>query len=146
MSSASSTTGIDRRSITAAGAPPAVGPYTHAVLHGDTLYCSGALPLDPATGAVTDESLAAETATARGHASGEALEHLARRGAELGEAEIGIAVRARPRGADTAISVVVAGPGWVHRERRMVFLGGSNGRIRAGLAAVHILLTAIRAH
>jgi len=92
------------------------------------------------------ESLAAETATARGHASGKALEHLARRGAELGEAEIGIAVRARPRGADTAISVVVAGPGWVHRERRMVFLGGSNGRIRAGLAAVHILLTAIRAH
>jgi len=61
MSSASSTTGIDRRSITAAGAPPAVGPYTHAVLHGDTLYCSGALPLDPATGAVAHESLAAET-------------------------------------------------------------------------------------
>jgi nicotinamide-nucleotide amidase len=92
------------------------------------------------------ESLAAETATARSHATGEALEHLARRGAELGEAEIGIAVRARARGADTAISVVVVGPGWVHRERRMAFLGGSNGRIRAGLAAVHILLTAIRAH
>ena len=60
MSSTSSTT-TGRRSITAAGAPPAVGPYTHAVLHRDTLYCSGALPLDPATGAVAGESLAAET-------------------------------------------------------------------------------------
>jgi hypothetical protein len=40
----------------------------------------------------------------------------------------------------------VAGPEWVHRERRMVFLGGANGRLRAALAAVHILLTAIRAH
>jgi hypothetical protein len=40
----------------------------------------------------------------------------------------------------------VVGPGWSHRERRMVFLGGSNGRTRAALAAAHILLTAIRAH
>ena len=92
------------------------------------------------------EALAAETSTARNHASAEALEHLARRGAELGEAPIGIAVRARARGADTAVSVVVVGPGWVHRERRMVFLGGANGRTRAALAAVHILLTAVRSH
>ena len=92
------------------------------------------------------EALAAGTATARDHASADALEHLARRGAELGEAGFGIAVRARARGADTAVSVVVIGPGWVHRERRMVFLGGANGRTRAALAAAHILLTAIRTH
>ncbi len=92
------------------------------------------------------ESLASATATARQHASAEALEHLARRGAELGGASIGIAVRARDRGADTAVSVVVAGPGWVERERRMVFLGGSNGRTRSALTAADILLKAIRAH
>ena len=51
-----------RRCITASGAPGAVGPYTHAVLHGDTLYCSGALPLDPASGALIDGSLAEQTA------------------------------------------------------------------------------------
>jgi nicotinamide mononucleotide (NMN) deamidase PncC len=92
------------------------------------------------------ESLAATTATAKAHGSAAGLEHLARRGAELGEASIGIAVRARARGADTAVAVVVTGPGWIHRERRMVFLGGSNGRTRAALAAVHVLLAAIRAH
>ena len=92
------------------------------------------------------ESLAQETPTARAHGTADGLEHLARRAAELGEAPIGIGVRARSRRADTAVSVVVAGPGWTHRERRMVFLGGSNGRTRAALAAAHILLTAIRAH
>jgi nicotinamide-nucleotide amidase len=92
------------------------------------------------------ESLAPGTATAREHAGANALEQLARRGAEIGGAAIGIAVRARARGSDTAVSVVVAGPGWVHRERRMVFLGGSNGRLRAALAAADILLKAIRAH
>jgi competence/damage-inducible protein CinA-like protein len=92
------------------------------------------------------ESLAAVTATAEGHGTGAGLEHLASRAAELGGAEIGIGVRARARGADTAVSVVVIGPGWVHHERRMVFLGGANGRTRAALAAVHILLTAIREH
>ena len=92
------------------------------------------------------ESLAAGTATAREHASADALEHLARRGAEIGGAGIGIGVRARARGSDTAVSVVVAGPGWTKRERRMVFLGGSNGRLRAALAAADILLKALRAH
>jgi competence/damage-inducible protein CinA-like protein len=92
------------------------------------------------------EAIAPTTPTARAHATADALEHLARRGMELGEAAIGIGVRARPRGADTGVSVVVVGPDWVHRERRVAFLGGANGRTRAALAAAHILLTAIRAH
>ena len=50
-----------RRCITALGAPGAVGPYTHAVLHGDTLYCSGALPLDPDTQQLVHDSLADQT-------------------------------------------------------------------------------------
>lgn len=38
------------KTITAAGAPAAVGPYCHAKLAGNTLYCSGQLGLIPATG------------------------------------------------------------------------------------------------
>jgi 2-iminobutanoate/2-iminopropanoate deaminase len=50
-----------RETVDAAAAPPAIGPYSHAVRHGDTLYCSGALPLDPATGELVEESLGAAT-------------------------------------------------------------------------------------
>lgn len=38
------------QTITAPNAPAAVGPYCHAKLAGGTLYCSGQLGLDPATG------------------------------------------------------------------------------------------------
>lgn len=38
------------KTITAAGAPAAVGPYCHAKLAGNTLYCSGQLGLIPETG------------------------------------------------------------------------------------------------
>jgi 2-iminobutanoate/2-iminopropanoate deaminase len=30
-----------------AGAPPALGPYTHAIRLGDLLFCSGQVPIDP---------------------------------------------------------------------------------------------------
>jgi hypothetical protein len=92
------------------------------------------------------ESLAEGSAAARAHRTTAGLEALARRAAELGETPYAIGVRARARGADTAVSFVVLGPDWTHRERRMVFLGGSNGRSRAALAAAHTLLSAIRAH
>jgi len=35
-----------REAITADGAPPAIGPYSHAVRAGDLLFCSGQIPLD----------------------------------------------------------------------------------------------------
>jgi nicotinamide mononucleotide (NMN) deamidase PncC len=92
------------------------------------------------------ESIVPETSTARAHGTADGLEHLARRAAEIGEATHAIGVRVRPRGSDTAVSVVVVGPGWAQRERRIVFLGGANGRSRAALAAAHILLVAIRDH
>lgn len=38
----------EREAIDAAGAPPAVGPYSHAVRAGGLLFCSGQIPLDPA--------------------------------------------------------------------------------------------------
>jgi competence/damage-inducible protein CinA-like protein len=90
------------------------------------------------------EAVGLATPAATAHRDAAGLEALARRGMDIGGASIGVAVRARPRGADTAVSVIVVGPGWVHRERRIAFLGGANGRQRSALAAVHILLTAIR--
>jgi len=38
-----------RETVTALGAPAAVGPYSHAVRAGGLLFCSGQIPLDPAT-------------------------------------------------------------------------------------------------
>jgi len=40
----------DRETIDAPGAPAAIGPYSHAVRAGSLLFCSGQIPLDPATG------------------------------------------------------------------------------------------------
>ena len=46
-----------RRTVTAVGAPAAVGPYSHAVVAGGLLFCSGQMPLDPATGELVDGPL-----------------------------------------------------------------------------------------
>jgi 2-iminobutanoate/2-iminopropanoate deaminase len=40
----------DRQTLTAPGAPAAVGPYVHAVRAGRLLFCSGQIPLDPGSG------------------------------------------------------------------------------------------------
>jgi len=40
----------ERATIDAAGAPAAVGPYSHAVRTGELLFCSGQIPLDPESG------------------------------------------------------------------------------------------------
>ncbi|MDO8213561.1 RidA family protein [Conexibacter sp. CPCC 206217] len=45
-----------RAAVATDAAPPAIGPYSQAVAHGDVLYCSGALPLE------LDGSLRAGTA------------------------------------------------------------------------------------
>lgn len=42
-------------------APAAIGPYSQAVLAGDTLYCSGQIPLDPASGALISGTIEQET-------------------------------------------------------------------------------------
>ena len=59
-------------------------------------------------------------------------------------ADVALAVRTREHGADTAVSVAVALPSGVHRERRLVFLGGPMGRSRAALTAAAILLERLR--
>lgn len=42
-------------------APEPVGPYSQAVLSGNTLYLSGQIPLDAATGALYGDDIASQT-------------------------------------------------------------------------------------
>ena len=49
-----------RRTVTAEGAPAAVGPYRHAVVAGGLLFCSGQTPLDPTTNELVDGPLGAQ--------------------------------------------------------------------------------------
>lgn len=41
-------------------APAAVGPYSQAIDCGDTVYLSGQIPLDPATGAIVEGDIKAQ--------------------------------------------------------------------------------------
>jgi 2-iminobutanoate/2-iminopropanoate deaminase len=41
--------------------PAAVGPYSHAVRIGDLLFCSGQIPLDPATGQLVTSDIRIQT-------------------------------------------------------------------------------------
>jgi 2-iminobutanoate/2-iminopropanoate deaminase len=45
---------MKREAVKAAGAPAAIGPYSQAVRAGGLLFCSGQIPLDPATGKLVD--------------------------------------------------------------------------------------------
>ena len=47
--------------ITSTEAPKAIGPYSPAVRAGQLLFISGQVPLDPATGAMVDGDVAAQT-------------------------------------------------------------------------------------
>ena len=42
-------------------APAAIGPYSQAIQAGNTIYVSGQLPIDPATGAFAGEDIKAQT-------------------------------------------------------------------------------------
>lgn len=42
-------------------APAAIGPYSQAVIHGDMIFLSGQIPLDPATGQLVEGDVAAQT-------------------------------------------------------------------------------------
>ena len=71
-----------REPVTAPDAPPAVGPYVHAVRTGGLLFCSGQVPLDPRTGELVGRTPAEQ--------AGRCLENLAAvcqaAGATLGDA------------------------------------------------------------
>lgn len=126
----------DRQVIAASDAPAAIGPYSHAVRHGDVLYCSGALPVEPASGAMEDATPAAATErclrnlAAVCEAAGTELRHALRltvytteleRFAEINEAyggffpsdppaRVTIGAAALPKGALVEIDAVVAIP------------------------------------
>ncbi len=53
---------MSKRIISTDRAPGAIGTYNQAVLTGDTLYISGQIPLDPATGEVVQGDFAARAA------------------------------------------------------------------------------------
>ena len=46
---------MSKKIISTQNAPAAIGPYSQAVRHGDTLYVSGQLPLNPETKKMNDD-------------------------------------------------------------------------------------------
>ena len=50
-----------RKTVSAHGAPDAVGPYSHAVVSNGLVFCSGQTPLDPESGQLVEGSIADQT-------------------------------------------------------------------------------------
>lgn len=72
----------ERKTIDAENAPAAVGPYSHAVEANGLLFCSGQIPLDPATGEIVGDTPAEQARRCL-----ENLQTVCRAaGAELGDA------------------------------------------------------------
>jgi reactive intermediate/imine deaminase len=51
---------MSRSIVSTEQAPAAIGPYSQAVRSGQTVYFSGQIPLDPATGALVEGDIAAQ--------------------------------------------------------------------------------------
>jgi nicotinamide-nucleotide amidase len=106
-------------------------------------------PSAPAARPPGSEDQAATPAPAA-HADGtadegdDALAGLARRARQLGGADVGVAVLARSRTGDTAVSIAVSTPSDERNARRIVFLTGPLGRSRSALAAAAFVLETIR--
>jgi 2-iminobutanoate/2-iminopropanoate deaminase len=50
-----------RQAVSTEAAPSAIGPYSQAIRAGSLLFVSGQVPIDPATGAIVDGGIAAQT-------------------------------------------------------------------------------------
>jgi 2-iminobutanoate/2-iminopropanoate deaminase len=50
-----------RQTVTAQGAPPAAGPYSHAVVSNGLAFLSGQTPIDPNTGQLVEGSVGDQT-------------------------------------------------------------------------------------
>jgi 2-iminobutanoate/2-iminopropanoate deaminase len=114
-------------------APAAIGPYSQAVRHGDLLFCSGQIPLDPSTGELVKQDVMGQTrrclenleavCLAAGARLGDAVRctvyltdiaDFARVNEVYGEffgdeppARVAVGVAALPRGADVEIDAIV---------------------------------------
>lgn len=53
--------GMERRTVRTEAAPKAIGPYAQAIVAGDLVFCSGQIPLDPATGELVAGDIRAQT-------------------------------------------------------------------------------------
>lgn len=53
---------MSKTAITSEQAPRAIGPYSQAVKAGSFVFCSGQIPIDPATGELVDGGIEAQTA------------------------------------------------------------------------------------
>ena len=49
------------KAISTTAAPAAIGPYSQAIEIGNLVFCSGQLPIDPATGAFPEGGIEAQT-------------------------------------------------------------------------------------
>jgi 2-iminobutanoate/2-iminopropanoate deaminase len=73
-----------REAVSTGAAPAAIGPYSQAVRAGSLLFVSGQIPLDPATGAMVEGDIAAQThrvvrnLAAILEAAGSSLDHVVR--------------------------------------------------------------------
>lgn len=52
---------MDIRTTHTEDAPKAVGPYSQAIVAGDLIFCSGQIPLDPASGKIVEGDIAVQT-------------------------------------------------------------------------------------
>ncbi len=52
---------MERRVISTPQAPSAIGPYSQAISTGELVFCSGQVPLDPATGRLVEGDIRAQT-------------------------------------------------------------------------------------
>ncbi len=52
---------MSKKIISTANAPSAIGPYSQAILAGDTLYCSGQIAINPETGNLVLDNIEVET-------------------------------------------------------------------------------------
>lgn len=46
-----------KKQIHTGGAPEAIGPYSQAIICGDTLYASGQIPIDPTSGRIESDDI-----------------------------------------------------------------------------------------
>ena len=113
-------------------------------LFGDAAWLRFDESIDPAAPAAVAHGSAGVEATDDGDDIPDGLVAYARRARELGGAEVGLAVRARPRQGDTAVAIAVVTPRGERRVSRLVFLTGGQGRSRAALSAAAALLETLR--
>lgn len=90
-----------------------------------------------------DEAIAVDAPAAEAHAPGDLIS-FARRARELGGSEVGVAIRARTRSGDMAVTIAIATPLVERTARRIVFQTGPIGRSRTALSAAAYVLEVLR--